>query len=139
MSKRLTPICAPFRSDGGKLLMYHGWADPVVPPEDTIQYYEGVEWRLGKNTGGFLELFMVPGMYHCGGGPGATTFDTLGALDTWVSSGKTPDSLLATHQENGAAVFSRPLCPYPQTPRWDGENSVSSAASFNCVLPEKRK
>ncbi len=92
-----------------------------------------------KVSTGFLKLFMVPGMYHCGGGPGATTFDTLGALDTWVSSGKAPDSLLATHQENGTAVFSRPLCPYPQTPRWDGENSVNSEASFSCIAPEKGK
>ena len=51
-----------FRKNGGKLLMYHGWADPVVPPENTIQYYEGVVQRLGGNTGGFLKLFMVPGM-----------------------------------------------------------------------------
>jgi feruloyl esterase len=128
-----------FQKRGGKLLMYHGWADPVVPPENTIHYYEGVEQRLGGDTGGFLKLFMVPGMYHCGGGPGATTFDTLGALDRWVSSGNAPDRLLATHQENGTAVFSRPLCPYPQTPRWDGEHSVSSATSFRCVTPEKGK
>jgi feruloyl esterase len=126
-----------FQKRGGKLLMYHGWADPVVPPENTIQYYKGVERRLGGDTDNSLRLFMVPGMYHCGGGPGVSTFDTLGALDTWVSSGKSPDRLLATHQENGAAVFSRPLCPYPQTPRWDGEHSVSSAASFNCAVPGK--
>ena len=128
-----------FQKHGGKLLMYHGWADPVVPPENTIQYYEGVEQRLGGDTGNSLRLFMVPGMYHCGGGPGASTFDTLGALDTWVSSGKPPDRLLATHQENGTAIFSRPLCPYPQTPRWDGEHSVNSAASFNCIALGKGK
>jgi feruloyl esterase len=128
-----------FQKHGGKLLMYHGWADPVVPPENTIQYYEGVERRLGGDTENSLRLFMVPGMYHCGGGPGASTFDTLGALDTWVSSGKAPDRLLATHQENGTSIFSRPLCPYPQTPRWDGEHSVNSAASFNCIAPGKGK
>ena len=128
-----------FQKRGGKLLMYHGWADPVVPPENTIEYYEGVERHLEGRASDFLKLFMVPGMYHCGGGPGASTFDALGALDTWVSSGKSPDRLLATHQENGAAVFSRPLCPYPQIPRWDGEHSVNSAASFNCIAPGKGK
>ena len=134
-------IYAPFQKRGGKLLMYHGWADPVVPPENTIQYYEGVERRSGGDTGSFLRLFMVPGMYHCGGGPGATKFDTSRMRpDTWVSSGQALDCLLATAPGKwNWGCFTVRHVPTLQTLRWDGENSVSSAASFRCVLPEKGK
>ena len=61
---------SPFKSHGGKLLMYHGWADPAIPPGNTVNFYTGVLAKMGKNQGDWVRLFMVPGMEHCSGGPG---------------------------------------------------------------------
>jgi feruloyl esterase len=122
-----------FHHAGGKLLLYHGWADPVVPPEDTIGYYEKLARILRSETGSSVRLFMVPGMGHCGGGPGATTFDALGALDHWVIGTVAPDRILAVHESDGKPQFERPLCPFPQSARWDGKNDPAKASSFRCV------
>jgi len=122
----------PFFAHGGKLIQYHGWADPLIPPQNSVNYYESVGKALGglnqvKNN---YRLFMVPGMDHCGGGDGPNTFDTLTALEQWVEKGKAPDQILATK-----AGRTRPLCPYPQVARYGGSGSVDAAASFACADP----
>ena len=122
----------PFEQRDGKLLMYHGWSDPVVPPEDSIAYYQAVEKNFGASPAGFIRLFMVPGMYHCSGGPGATEFDPLTALDTWVTHGTAPDRILAEHRSDGQVDRTRPLCPYPQRAFWSGHGDRNEAASFAC-------
>ena len=127
------PDLRAFQRRGGKLLVYHGWADPVVPPESTTTYYRQVERILGQSTGASLRLFMVPGMGHCGGGPGATVFDPVAALDTWVRSGVPPSSIMATHQGEGGPAFQRRLCPFPQVARWNGEGDGTKASSFKCT------
>ena len=133
------PDLTPFQKHGGKLLMYHGWADPVVPPEDGVRYYEDVRQRMAsQGTGDFLRLFMVPGMGHCRGGAGPSDFDPLSALDLWVTKGVAPDRIVATRSTNGATDRSRPLCPYPQVARWKGSGSTDDAANFACVAPEAR-
>jgi feruloyl esterase len=129
------PDLKPFEANKGKIVMYHGWADPVVPPEDGIQYYESV----GKAMGGtakivsFFRLFMVPGMGHCNGGPGPNSFDALGALDQWVSAGTAPQKIIASHSTGGAVDRTRPLCPYPQVAIWNGKGSSDDAANFVCA------
>ncbi len=130
----------PFQARGGKLVMYHGWADPVVPPEDGIRYYQAVEKSMGgaEKTADFFRLFMVPGMAHCAGGQGPNTFDALGALDQWVSQGKPPEKIIASHAVNGTVDRTRPLCPYPQVARWKGTGSTDDAANFACVNPAAR-
>ena len=128
----VSPDLRAFREGGGKLLLYHGWADPVVPPEDTIRYFDKIRRVLGTSTAWTAELFMVPGMYHCGGGPGASSFDDLAALDRWVTSGQQPKTMLATHLEGATPAFTRPLCPYPQQARWDGQHDPKQASSFVC-------
>ena len=115
-----------FRKHGGKLLMYAGWADPVVPPQDTAAYFEKVQKSMG-NTKDFLRLFMAPGMGHCGGGVGPNQFDSLQALDEWVTKGTAPDKLLASRPGR-----TRPLCPYPQVARYKGQGSIDEAANFAC-------
>jgi feruloyl esterase len=125
------PDLSRFQSRGGRLLIYQGWADPVVPPEDTIRYYETVTPAAGAR------LFLIPGMGHCSGGPGPSTFDGLDALDTWVSKGAAPSRIVATHSTNGQVDRSRPLCPYPQIARWKGAGSTDDAASFECVSPRR--
>ena len=130
-----------FKAQGGKILLYHGWADPVVPPEDTILYYEAVEKAMGgaRLTTDFARLFMVPGMGHCSGGAAPNSFDALGALDEWVTQGKAPDKLIASHSTAGKIDRARPLCAYPMTAQWKGTGSTDDADSFVCAIQTPRR
>ena len=128
-----------FQKNQGKLVMYHGWADPVVPPEDGIRYYERVAQAMGGTVAvlPFFRLFMVPGMGHCGGGPGPNTFDMLAALDRWVVDGTAPEKIIASHSTNGTVDRTRPLCPHPQIAKWSGFGSTDDAAQFVCAADER--
>jgi feruloyl esterase len=121
----------------GKLLMYHGFADPNVTPLTTIKYYKSVVDTLGgtKKTMDSMRLFMAPGMGHCRGGDGPDTFDVVSAMEQWVEKGKAPEQLIATHKTNGVADRTRPLCPYPQVARYKGSGSTDDAANFTCKAP----
>jgi feruloyl esterase len=125
---------ARFRDRGGKLLMYTGWIDPVAPPEDIAKYYEAVAHRMGGfgKVRSFYRFFMVPGMGHCQGGPGATNFDMVSHLENWVEHGQAPDRVIAAHIDSGVVKRARPLCPYPDVARWDGAGDRSKAESFVC-------
>ena len=130
------PNLAPFRGRGGKIIMYHGWADPLLSPYNSIAYYHAVQAALGAGaTDHFLRLFMIPGMGHCQGGPGTDKFDGLAAIQAWVEQGHAPSPLLASHMTNGVADRSRPLCSYPQVARYQGKGSTDDAANFRCVRP----
>lgn len=128
---------APFKRRGGKLLVYTGWADPVVPPQTAVAYYEGVVKTIGglAQTQDFFRLFMAPGMGHCSGGPGPNQFDAVAALEQWVEKGTAPDQLVATRSTAGKVERSRPLCAYPKVARYKGAGSIDEAASFACVAP----
>jgi pimeloyl-ACP methyl ester carboxylesterase len=125
----------PFKKRGGKLLMYTGWADPVVPPQDTVAYYDAVVKTMGglEKTRDFYRFFIAPGMGHCSGGPGPNQFDTLAALEQWVEKGVAPEKLIASHTTNGKVDRTRPLCLYPQVARWKGTGNTDDAANFMCV------
>lgn len=124
-----------FEKRGGKLLMYHGWTDALIAPRSSIAYYEKVALRMGgiEKTRDFFRLFMVPGMDHCGGGAGPSSFDALAALDVWVEQGKAPETMIASHQAGGRVDRTRPLCLYPRHAKWNGSGSTDDAASFSCV------
>jgi feruloyl esterase len=126
-----------FKSRGGKLIMYTGLADPVVPPQDTFNYYEDVAKQLGgfQAASTFFRFFPVPGMGHCGGGAGPSTFDALAALEQWVEHGIAPDSIEASHVIAGNVDRTRPLCPYPKVARYKGVGSIDDAANFACAAP----
>lgn len=128
----------PFKKRGGRLLMYTGWADPVVPPQDTAAYYEAVVKTMGglEKTREFFRFFAAPGMGHCSGGPGPNQFDTLTALEQWVEKGVAPDKLIASHVTNGKVDRTRPLCTYPLVARWKGTGSSDEAVNFSCVAAE---
>lgn len=137
-----------FAARGGKAIVYHGWQDPVTNALDTIAYYERVRARQGSQaaTDRFFRLFLVPGMGHCAGGPGATRFgnqgspspvvdadhDLLSALDAWVERGQAPDRLIASRVENGATTRTRPLCRYPGRAVYGGTGDPADASSFGC-------
>lgn len=131
----IDPDLEHYRKNGGKLLMYHGWADPVVPPTDSIQYYESVTRSMGglASTQDFFRLFMAPGMGHCRGGSGPSVFDPLDALDKWVTQGIAPQRLTAAHMSGEGTDRTRPLCPYPLVAKWDGSGSIDDEASFVCA------
>ena len=129
------PDLTRFRDEGGKMLMYFGWADTALNPMMGVDYYEDVQRVSGPGVGDFYRLFMVPGMYHCGGGLGVSRADYLGALMEWVESGVVPERLEAARVVDGKTEMTRPLCPYPQIARYDGRGDPKSAASFACVDP----
>ncbi|HEY7338855.1 MAG TPA: tannase/feruloyl esterase family alpha/beta hydrolase [Bryobacteraceae bacterium] len=138
----MNPDLSAFRAHGGKLIQYHGYSDPDISPLNSINYYESVV-RLDNrgaarglaDTKSFYRLFMVPGMYHCRGGPGPDTFDSVKALEDWVERGAAPDRIVASHSTNGAVDRTRPLCPYPQDAEWKGSGSTDRAENFACGLP----
>jgi tannase/feruloyl esterase len=136
------PDLSAFIKHGGKLILYHGWADGAIPPQGTIQYYENVRARLGAKADGAVRLYMVPGMAHCLGGPGPNSFDMQPGIEQWVESGNPPQSVPAAKYANdlakllgmplGEPTRTRPLCPYPQVAHWQGSGSTDDAANFSC-------
>jgi feruloyl esterase len=133
----MNPDLSAFRAHGGKLIQYHGWADPDISPLNSINYFESVVQASHglSTTKSFYRLFMVPGMYHCNGGPGPNTFDSVKALEDWVERGAAPDKMVAAHVTNGKTDRTRPLCAYPQEARWKGVGSTDQAENFECTLP----
>jgi feruloyl esterase len=130
------PDLAKFKARGGKLLLYHGWGDPGPAPENTITYYDAVNKRLGGTEDGWMRLFLMPGVGHCGGGVGPDQADFLGALERWKESGVSPAQITATRSAGrGGETMSRPLCPHPQVARYTGSGSTNDAKNFACVAP----
>jgi feruloyl esterase len=125
------PDLSRFFKRGGKLLMYHGWADPLVSPDTSLIMFKQINDTVGSSAANSLALFMVPGMGHCQGGPGTDVFDKAGAIDRWVETGEKPRSIEASHLTAGVVDRTRPLCAYPTTAHYTG-GSTNDASSFRC-------
>ena len=134
-----------FRQRGSKLIMYHGWNDPSISPLNTIEYYKRVVAHLLKNGNWdeaealaqqSLRLFMVPGMLHCSGGPGPSSFDMLTALEDWVERDRAPERVIASRSTSGVQDRTRPLCVYPKVAVYSGSGSTDVAANFSCQTPK---
>ena len=126
----------PFVDRGGKLLIYHGWEDQNISPRMTVGYYTDVQEMMGKDqVDDAVRLFMVPGMGHCGGGDGPSSFDMLVALEQWREEGKAPARILASKVTDGHVTRTRPLCPYPQVAQYKGTGSIDQAENFACTAP----
>ena len=151
------PDLRKFEARGGKLILYHGWSDAAIPAQNAINYYESVVKKMGaKKSAGFVRLYMVPGMQHCGGGSGPNVFGQGGvargdaqnsiaaALERWVEQGIAPEEIIATKYKTGANPASgvartRPLCAFPETARYKGTGSTDEASNFECVAPAGAK
>jgi feruloyl esterase len=154
-----SPDLSKFRANGGKLIIYMGWSDPVGPAGEAINYYNSVQaLAVGstsdekqKYTQESVRLYMVPGMVHCNGGPGASNFeggtpplrDAKHYLDIairdWVEQGRVPEDIIATKYVNddekkGQIQFQRPICVFPKVPAYKGGDK-SAAISFECRVP----
>ena len=144
------PDLSRFAARGGKLILYHGWNDPAISPLNTVHYYGQVQAKMGnRKAASFVRLYMVPGMGHCTGGPGATSFGQFGlttakgpkygifdALETWREQGTAPDTIIATKYGAASKVeMTRPLCPYPQLAKYNGTGDPNDSASFACTAP----
>ena len=145
------PDLSRFQARGGKLILYHGWNDPAVPPLNTVNYYQGVLARMGAQAAeSFVRLYMVPGMQHCTGGPGPNSFGQLGnttargpeygvyaALEQWVENGTPPGDMVATKYVADTVArgvqMTRPLCAYPQVARYKGSGDTNDSANFECA------
>ena len=129
------PDIRPFLAKGGKLILWHGLDDPAPSPWGTVDYYERVQKAVGPQAASSVRLFLAPGVRHCGGGPGANTFDLLAPLDEWVKHGTAPDRISARRvapPETPLAPMSRPLCAYPARPSYVGNGDVNDERSFVC-------
>jgi hypothetical protein len=150
------PDLSAFHNRGGKLILYHGWADAAISPLFSIHYYEEVQQKLGKDeTSNFTRLYLMPGVKHCSEGPGPDSIgqgglpamkesnashNVIHALEDWVEDGKAPTAIIATkyaelpnHHDNPHKIMmTRPLCPYPQQAHYKGTGSIKEAASFVC-------
>jgi feruloyl esterase len=120
-----------FKAHGGKLILFHGWADPAIQPEHTVNYYNSVLDKMGKNQDNWMKLFMVPGMGHCSGGAGPNQVDWMGTLETWREKGESPLFIIGKGTVDGKPM-TRPVCPYPQVATYNGSGDTNSAASFVC-------
>jgi len=123
-----------FKARKGKLIIFHGWADPALPAQRTVDYYRQVQAH-DPNARNYCRLFMVPGCLHCGGGPGATEVDWLAAIADWVEHGHAPDRLIASKTDQGKIVMTRPLFAYPKTAIYKGSGNPNSADSFVAKPP----
>lgn len=145
-----------FEARGGKIILFQGWADTLVSPNQTVAFYKKFATRDGgvSKAQDYARLFMVPGMGHCGGGDGPTSFSTMwpagqdaaaqapdrdvfAALTRWVENGAAPSQIVATKYVSNTPAkgiaFQRPLCPYPQKAWYKGSGSTADAANFACA------
>ena len=96
-----------FKARGGKLLLYHGWNDTAISPENTINYYQNVLQKMGAKQESWMRLYMVPGMNHCSGGPATSNFDAVTPLINGVETGAAPASLPAPRRTPGSSASRR--------------------------------
>jgi feruloyl esterase len=126
------PDLAAFRARSGKLLLWHGWADPALNPLATIRYYKEVVGR-DPRAADDVRLFLLPGVLHCAGGPGPSQFDAVEPIMNWVEKGTVPASMIVRKPPAGdQPARSRPICPYPAKAAYKGTGSTDDAANFVC-------
>ena len=123
-----------FNTSGGKMVLWTGWSDPAITALGTVDYYEAVE-ADDASVRDYARLYMLPGVLHCGGGPGPSQVDWLDTIRVWVEEGRAPEQLVAHKVVDTEIVMTRPVCPYPQVAAYDGQGDPNDAGSFSCQMP----
>lgn len=129
------PDISSFVRKGGKMIVVHGTADEIVTPYSTIDYYNQLKKRFGKDQlDRFISFYIVPGYGH---GKGAFTMsaDLLDSLDSWVTNGTAPSTMIAVDQNPKTIGRTRPLCTFPAWPKYNGTGNVNAAENVTCVAP----
>jgi len=142
---------SPFAAHGGKLILFHGLADPQISPVGTIMYYTQMQQIMGKSAvGKFARFYLLPGVGHCDGGAGPAQVDLLGTLMAWVEKSQAPYEVTASHFPPGSGPRggggydwmkvpqvptatpdrTRPVFPYPLTAKYIGTGSTDDAKNF---------
>ena len=118
----LDPNLRDFRDAGGKYLMWHGWGDSLVLPDQSLAYYERVADEMGgyEAIQSFYRLFMMPGHGHCWEIPAGVPdrFDPITVLDKWVETGEAPDAIpVKPGRDDKVRMPELLLCPHPAAAR----------------------
>ena len=134
------PDLTRFRDRGGKVIIYHGLTDQLIPAEGTVDYYKRVQQRMGgaEKTAQFARLFLAPGVDHGFRGAGPTPIGAMDAIIRWVEEGKAPDKLMAEKRDSGKVIRTRPLFPYPHIAKYKGTGNTDDAESFTAHAPPTR-
>ena len=122
------PDLSKFKERGGKLISYFGWADPDINPLTLLNYHEAVK-EIDSEVADYFRVFLIPGMFHCSGGPGPDSFDMMSPLIDWVEKGINPKTIPAQKIINGETIYSRPLCAHPK-------EALPSKRGFQCAIPK---
>lgn len=136
MFNATNPDLSGMQARGAKLIMWNGATDTSASAKENSKYYDSVVTKMGQaNADKVVELFVAPGVGHCGGGVGPDKVDMLKALATRVEQGTPPSAQNLVHRKvdaTGATTLSRPACKYPAYPRYKGVGDPSDAANFTC-------
>ena len=136
------PDLTAFKAAGGKLILWAGYADPAINPVGTISYYQAVQKYMGGSTAteAFARLFLLPGVAHCGGGQGPSSFDALTAITSWVTADQAPSSLLASMVDStGTTTASLPIYAYPNIAVDTTGGPVTQASSYTAKVSTAEK
>ncbi|MDR0261461.1 MAG: tannase/feruloyl esterase family alpha/beta hydrolase, partial [Comamonas sp.] len=121
-----------FNKRGGKLLMAHGTADVLVSTRATEQYWQRLEQTMGAPAvKSFARYYEVPGYGHAASTAFNANWDSLKALDQWVTAGTAPGAQVVSDTA-GVPGRTRPLCEYPTWPRYKGSGDVNVADNYSC-------
>jgi hypothetical protein len=118
-----------FKKNGNKLIIYHGWSDPALSALSTIDYYQSVE-KADPSIRDFMRLYLLPGVLHCGGGPGPDQVNWVNIIRDWVEKGQAPERVVVSKMKEGKPVMTRPVFPYPKKAIYDGKGDPNLESSF---------
>jgi hypothetical protein len=128
-----SPDLSAFKAAGGKLLLWHGWADEHITPIGTIAHYEAMQRTMGQtNMDAFVRMYLAPGVAHCGNGEGLASMDMVSAMIAWVEQGTVPDAITTNRVDStGTVTSSRPMYPYPAVAKYNGTGDPNAVASYS--------
>lgn len=131
----MDPDIRPFQRAGGKLIVWHGWGDPGVPPMSSVDYYNAVRRTVGSSVDDFARLYMLPGVAHCSGGEGPDKLNLIDPIVAWVEDGVAPDAIVLSRKSFGRTLQTRPVFPFPKAARYSGKGDPNQASSFVAASP----